>query len=356
MSGTAYITHNELTSALERLSKEMDVWIPVETGDKKWGIQFSKYQPGKAPLLERQSTTLPKKVLFPQVETLLRFCYQKDVEDRSRVTIDLKDLEDMAPAMVFGARPCDVRGFLTFDQVFLNGLHKDPYYAQRREKTLFATLVCETPDSACFCSSVGSGPADQAGSDLWIIPIEGGYLIESLNERGEKLLPKMGKEATQDQIESAQRFQEKAANERVGEGDLTRYVRAFEERFSDKAYWRDMVSKCISCGICTYVCPTCYCFTITDEMKELEGERLRSWDSCMFHQYTQEASGHNPRPTKFERYRNRVGHKFSYFPDKYNGMISCCGCGRCIRSCPVSVDIRQIVRQLKEEAGDCVST
>ena len=132
----------------------------------------------------------------------------------------------------------------------------------------------------------------------------------------------------------------------LGKGELIGKARAFEERFSDGPYWRDRVSKCISCGICTYVCPTCYCFTIADEIEDLQGERLRAWDSCMFYQYTLEASGHNPRPSKFERYRNRIGHKFSYFPDQYNGMISCCGCGRCIRSCPVSIDIRRIVGHL----------
>jgi sulfhydrogenase subunit beta (sulfur reductase) len=103
-------------------------------------------------------------------------------------------------------------------------------------------------------------------------------------------------------------------------------------------------------SICTYVCPTCYCFTITDETENLRGERLRSWDSCMFYHYTLEASGHNPRPSKLNRYRNRVGHKFSYIPEKYDGLIGCCGCGRCIRSCPVSIDIRQVVGHLKENA------
>ena len=93
-----------------------------------------------------------------------------------------------------------------------------------------------------------------------------------------------------------------------------------------------------------------YRFTRTDDMKKLEGERLRSWDSCMFYQYTSEASGHNPRSTRLERYRNRVGHKFSYIPEKYGDLIGCCGCGRCIRSCPVSIDIRKVVEGLEEKS------
>lgn len=346
MSGKAFIPNNELTSELERISREMEVWIPVALRGRKAGIHFSKYRPGEMPELGRQSTTPPKKVLFPQVEKLFEFCYHKDVENPSQATIDVEAPEKAPPALVFGTRPCDVRGFLTFDQVYLNNRYKDSYYARRREQIVFATLVCATPDSACFCSSVGSGPGDQEGSDLWLTPIEGGYVVEAINGRGLELLDKIGQEATHTQTTAAKRIQEEAATRQVGEETLMDKARAFEERFSDRQYWQEMVSKCISCGICTYLCPTCYCFTISDEIKDLQGERLRSWDSCMFYHYTLEASGHNPRPSKFERYRNRVGHKFSYFPDQYGGMLSCCGCGRCIRSCPVSIDIRQIVRQL----------
>lgn len=348
MSEKIFIAIGELTGVLERLSKEMNVWVPVEMGDEKWGIRFLPYHRDTVVVLNRQSTLGPKNVLFPQVETLLSFRYQKDDTDPSKQHIDLKDRQDISPVLVFGARPCDVRGFLTFDQVFLNGRYKDPYYEQRREKTLFATLLCDTEDSACFCSSVGSGPGDREGSDLWIIPVDDGFVVEALNEKGRKLIPVMGKQATPEQIEKARRIHEQVSTKHVGEDDLTRSARDFTGRFEDMDYWRDMVSKCISCGICTFVCPTCYCFNITDESRDLTGHRLRSWDSCMFYHYTLEASGHNPRPEKFERYRNRIGHKFSYFPDTYNGMISCCGCGRCIRSCPVSIDIRRVVHHLKE--------
>ena len=348
MSEKKFIAQDELTALLERLSKEMEVLIPVEMGDEKRGVRFLPYHRDSVVVLDRQSTINPKSVVFPQVETLLSFRYQKDDTDPSKQQVDLKDSQDISPVLVFGACPCDVRGFLTFDQVFLNGKYKDPYYAQRREKTLFATLLCDTKDSACFCSSVGSGPGDREGSDLWIVSVDDGYVIEALNERGRKLIPVMGKQATGEQIEKARKIQEQVSAEPVGEHDLTRSAKDFTGRFEDMDYWRDMVSKCISCGICTFVCPTCYCFNITDESRGLQGERIRSWDSCMFCHYTLEASGHNPRPQKFERYRNRVGHKFSYFPDTYNGMISCCGCGRCIRSCPVSIDIRRVVHQLKE--------
>lgn len=113
-------------------------------------------------------------------------------------------------------------------------------------------------------------------------------------------------------------------------------------RFTDTEFWIKQTAKCLSCGACTYLCPTCQCFTITDEGSPLEGRRLRSWDSCMSPQFTLETSGHNPRAEKFKRMRNRISHKFSYYPQSYDGAYSCVGCGRCVISCPVSLDIRRV--------------
>ncbi len=194
------------------------------------------------------------------------------------------------------------------------------------------------------------------GSDLRLTPIAGGYLLEALTERSALVIESVASLASPPsaaQEKEAAEAVAQAARQRWGEPLPEGIARDFMARFEDRGYWQEVAESCLSCGICTYVCPTCYCFTITDEIKDLQGERLRSWDSCMFYQYTSEASGHNPRPTKFERYRNRVGHKFSYIPEKYEGLIGCCGCGRCIRSCPVSIDIRRAVLGLKEDACAC---
>lgn len=353
MSGKAFIPRDSLGAALDRLSKKIEVWVPAMSEEGRWGVEFLPYRPGMRPVLDRQSTLSPKRVVFPQMETLLRFEYIKDPDDPAKVKFQLDDGQEVKPQFVFGARPCDVRGFFTFDRVFTEGPFVDGYYRNRRVNTLFATLVCREGDAACFCSSVGSGPADQAGSDLWVTPVDGGYVVEALSEKGREYVALLGDGPSELQEAAARKVQEEAAQQQVGDPDLVKSAPSFRGRFEDLDYWRSMVSQCLGCGVCTYVCPTCYCFTITDEGKDLKGERLRSWDSCMFAQYTSEASGHNPRPTKLERYRNRVGHKFSYFPEKYDGMIACCGCGRCIRSCPVSIDIRKVVQELKEKANAC---
>jgi sulfhydrogenase subunit beta (sulfur reductase) len=113
----------------------------------------------------------------------------------------------------------------------------------------------------------------------------------------------------------------------------------------DDPFW-DMVSeRCLGCAICTYLCPTCHCFDITDEVISQSGERVRTWDSCAFPSFTLEASGVNPRPSNKERYRQRIMHKFDYFVANH-GMAACVGCGRCIKECPVNLDIRVVLNNI----------
>jgi ferredoxin len=348
-----YIALDKLTRVLGRLSEILDVWVPTASEEKKRLVRFMPYQAGMIPELVEQSTLGPKGALLPQVESLFRFIYEKDPDDASHKRVELEDPVAPKPTLIFGVRPCDARGFLLFDRVFSAGPHIDGLYGARRDLTLLATLVCLEEDAACFCSSVGGGPADRQGSDLWITPIGDGYVVEALNDRALHVMDLLEEPANELQTAAATKVQQEAAERRVGNLICDQSRSNFLQRFDDLNYWQQMAGQCLSCGICTFVCPTCYCFSITDELKGMRGERIRSWDSCMFYTYTLEASGHNPRPTRLERYRNRIGHKFSYIPEKYEGIIGCCGCGRCIRSCPVSIDIRKVVENLEEKAHAC---
>ena len=112
-------------------------------------------------------------------------------------------------------------------------------------------------------------------------------------------------------------------------------------------YWKKVSMRCLGCGTCTYVCPTCYCFDIQDEKGLLKGRRARMWDSCMYPEYTMHTSGHNPRPARMNRIRNRVYHKFKYYHDNFDVNL-CIGCGRCVEKCPVNIDIIEIVSDVKE--------
>jgi sulfhydrogenase subunit beta (sulfur reductase) len=353
MGAMIFISSDQLAAALDRLAERIDLWVPSASSRNGGAVRFQRHRPGGTPVLDRLTTLSPKEVVQPQVESLLRFQYTKAMDDPAAVRISLDDRVEVKPALVFGVRPCDARAFLLSDTVFLEGPYVDVHYRAHRDKTFLASLVCREGDSACFCSAVGGGPADAAGSDLRIIPVEGGLVVEVLQERGVPIMEGLGEPATDSMREAALQVVEEVSGWRMGELDTSGSVDAFKHRFQDGDYWREVAERCLSCGVCTFVCPTCYCFTITDESRDMRGERLRSWDSCMFYQYTLEASGHNPRPTKLDRYRNRVGHKFSYFPERYEGRFSCTGCGRCVRFCPVSIDIRRAVAGLKENLCEC---
>lgn len=347
MKETLFLPHADLSAWLARLAEKATVWVPGPDSEHPDIVIYKPFAPGIRPDFRRLPSVPAKGVLFPRGEVFLRFRKDKDTTAPSGYRLSLEDVRPVGQTIIFGCPPCDALGFLVFDHAFLQGPFVDPYYQERRQNTVVVSMVCQTPDAACFCHAVGSHPADEEGSDVQMIPVSDGYVLQALTDKGQRLLDGACVPATDLQHEEAQAVKEQRRANISGDGIPPAPGDAFRMRFSDAVFWRLQTERCLSCGLCTFLCPTCHCFTITDETDGVQGERLRSWDACMFHHFTQEASGHNPRPTKAERFRNRVGHKFSYFPEKH-GRFACCGCGRCIRSCPVSMDIRAIVRALSQ--------
>jgi ferredoxin len=349
MGPIKYIKGDDIPELLDNLNREYRVLVPVKEG----GVYLFRPFDGKKTIqIEYQATAPPKDAIFPQTETLIRFIYHKDLEDLTKTEIELQENIVSHKQIVFGSRPCDARGFTIYDRVYINQRFPDPYYKTRRENTLFVSIVCTRPENTCFCTSVGSHPADPSGSDILLFPVDGGYLAQAISERGMALMGTKGFSDAEGREKEIDRVREEAIS-RMGRGkDLTGAKDKILQLFDNLSFWEGVSAKCISCGACTYLCPTCYCFNITDESYGLTGERIRTWDTCMSFLFTLEGSGHNPRPTKAHRLRNRVGHKFSYYPAIHDGIVACCGCGRCIKSCPVSVDIREIVLKAKEFRND----
>lgn len=340
MAQQKFIKTDDVSTWLEELATEHKVLAPRYEGD---ALLFRRYDSEKGICLDRQATASPKKSVFPQSEELLNFTYKKNPEDSSKVVIETIENIPEGSTVVFGCRPCDARGFTMFDRVYLEGKNKDIYYQARRENTCFITLACEKGETTCFCNWLGSGPADTSGSDVLMTPVSDGYFLQGVSEKGEKLLSSKLLSDGSGKIQEAEKFQETAEKSLSAAPDLSNTPKKLLELFDNMDFWDQVSSKCLSCGACTYLCPTCYCFNITDEECGNTGARIRSWDNCMSATFTAEASGHNPRLSKAHRLKNRVGHKFSYYPDLHDGVISCCGCGRCIKSCPAGVDIREIV-------------
>ena len=348
MSMSWFIPENEFDIFVKNLSKKRRLFVPVKENSI---VRFVEFKDGIKPYFEKQATSSAKNTIFPQTETLFRFEYKKDPKDLKKFSVEISETIEAPETVVLGTRPCDARGFLVFDKVFLNPKHPDIYYQNRREKSLFITMTCTDPEPTCFCKAVGSSPADSLGSDILITKVKDGFFVETITEKGEKLLNELNLKDGDAYSKEAEKVKDEA-NEKLESPFDTKGLSTDILKLFNTNFWEKELAHCLSCGVCTYLCPTCYCFNITDETSDSEGERIRTWDACMFFHFTLEGSGHNPRPTKAERFRNRVGHKFSYFPDKYDGMIACCGCGRCIKSCPASVDIRKVIIDLKEAANE----
>ena len=335
-----FISQDDTTLWLDELAERHVVLAPMWDNTV---VTFRPHVKGRTPVLDRMPVLPPKEGVFPQNEVLLKYKHDKDPENLDRTRVQVKETLPQETAVVVGARPCGTRGMLVFDRVYNCEKIRDPYYVSRRENTLFVTVACTRIESTCFCHDVGSHPADTEGSDVLLVPVKGGYVAEAVTERGEELLKasffKSAAEKAQEAegVKQANRAKLPEPHDYAGSGEK------LMARFDDMEFWTEQSAKCISCGACTYLCPTCYCFNITDDSVGLSGKRLRTWDNCMSFQFTLEGSGHNPRPTKAHRLRNRVNHKFAYYPELH-GVIACCGCGRCIKSCPASVDIRAIVK------------
>jgi sulfhydrogenase subunit beta (sulfur reductase) len=366
-----FLKVDALPAFLAALAKDARVIAPVKTNGV---VQFQPLGAGDAVeldvLLAKQS---PKEWLFPQTETYLKFEYGKDVPAAAEgvtdsaaesgaeapiptPTVTLEPQNEAPAQVIFGLRPCDARGLVQMDQVFggYGGFYFDPLYNARRAATAVLAVTCVEPRSTCFCTAIGGCPAGHEGVDALFTPIEGGFAVEAFTQKGEALLSTPGLvDATPAQNTEAAEVKVQATTK----VEVPFALEGIRDHLHDNIAqpgWHDLCMRCISCGTCTYVCPSCYCFSINDEVVESKGERYRVWDNCFNPVYTEETSGHNPRAQKSNRFRNRFSHKFWYYPDKYDGLL-CSGCGRCIANCPTRIDIREVLTVMGAPAGAAMS-
>jgi ferredoxin len=267
--------------------------------------------------------------------------------------------KDYSLAAILGIRPCDARAFGLVRLNFDTPEYQDPYWLNRFKSMTFVGLACHQPCSTCFCTTAGSGPFHEELLDLLLVDDGDHYLAKVLTDKGMKLAKTAGwtTDAESDalqRIASMKTAAEKKIVSRISTDNLKSKpaMEIYEEPF-----WEEISSSCINCGICTFLCPTCWCFDIQDEICDggNRGIRLRNWDSCMFPLFTLHGSGHNPRGEKLQRVRQRFMHKLKYFGDKYDVGIQCVGCGRCVRYCPVNIDIRRVA-ELMNRVESCPVT
>lgn len=272
----------------------------------------------------------PKGYFLPSTEVLF------EIEKRSNeVTLDEALPQD--EQVLFAIRPCDARGLRVLDALLVEHEPADAYYLQRRRKTTLVGLACPRLWPECFCTSVGGAPDDSADVDIMLYEVDGGYLLSEITEKGTALLAGLNAEETD---------QPAPVSDSSGPSVPVLAPEAWPALFNE-LYWARLSDRCLSCHACTYVCPTCRCFDVRDYTRAagpngIHIERLRSWDSCMAAAYRRIAGGHNPRPSKMHRLRNRYYCKFNYCPQDF-GAVACVGCGRCIAVCPVGIDITEML-------------
>ena len=362
-----YLKSDQLPAFLSWLAEKNRVVAPIKTDGV---VQFQPWAAGKDVeldvLLAKQS---PKEFVFLQSETYLKFGYQTVLPEEGaegatagepalpHESVQVEALNEAPAQVIFGLRPCDARGFVQMDRVMggYGGFYYDPLYNARREATTLLAVTCAEPRSTCFCTAIGGCPAGHEGVDALFTQVEGGFIVEALNEKGETATAGFGALTDASDAQTAEANETKVlASTKVDVPFALDGVRDNLHDNIENQRWHDLAMRCISCGTCTYVCPNCYCFSVNDEIVENTGERYRCWDNCFNPLYTEETSGHNPRAAKSNRFRNRFSHKFWYYPDKYDSLL-CSGCGRCIMHCPTRIDIREVVRVMGGAEGPAVA-
>jgi len=255
--------------------------------------------------------------------------------------------------IVIGAHPCDIHGVKILDRLFLGNI-KDPYYSKRRENLIIIGHSC-LPDDKCFCHSTGTDMVED-GFDLFLTSLNGYYLIWVGTDNGLDLA-----------IAAEDLLEEEINEEVIQEYFIWQQVR--EQRFSsnvpyfkyladimdlnyDSEVWEQFGEKCLSCGTCSMVCPTCNCFNVDDKilMSAEEGVRERMLDSCMLPYYSMVAGGHDFRPNRTDRIKLYYTHKLKEYIGKW-GQPSCVGCGRCVEYCPVDINVLTVAEALYKEVG-----
>jgi len=288
--------------------------------------------------LTEQPRRSAKEVFFPPCETILSF----EKRDGKTMVSD-PDLDRLPETVLIGVRPCDAAAPGILDALF-SWDYDDPFYLERRKRTTIVGIACTSSDDACFCTAVGCSPDARKGSDLFLLPIEGGgFVVEALDAKGSAL--KARYESLLDTVGNAR--QVPLATPDVELLDLEK-IRTWLDNDFEHPLWQEVADRCAGCGACAFLCPACHCFDIVDEGGEGSGCRRKHWDACGFGKFTMHASAHNPRDVQPQRYRNRIMHKFKYYADKF-GQTLCTGCGRCIRWCPVGIDIKAVLDEINKK-------
>jgi len=338
------ISYTDFITFIKELEKEQNIlYFPLS--DNHFSNSLINENLENFSLINIRTIEPVKSLFFPLKENLF-----EKIELRQRIVV--------------GIKWCDIQAIKVLDKIFLSD-YVDENYKNYRKQTLIFTADCINPQQTCFCSLVGGKPyVEQKDgiSDLNISFVdENNLILESFTTAGEEFLNKYFQNF--DEPTKTEEFQ-RNSNRELTNRKIYSYNKEFLKEEDEKYYktlkytyeidkiWRTEAEKCVQCGGCNFICPSCYCFLIREASKShSEQYRDKVWDVCHFTGYSRVAGGANPRRYKYQRFRNRYQCKFVCRYENFN-FYACTGCGRCIEVCPAKIDIRKVIRNLVLAKGE----
>lgn len=319
------------------MQKYGEVHIPKKKSESSY--VYDKMDSPDEIAFEFLRTIVPvKKYFMPPVEKLLNY------SNGSGFRAEMPDPEKKI--IIFGLHPCDINSIKILD-LALSGKYVDPYYFNKRKNTIIFGLGC-MPDDKCFCRSMGTDHVTD-GFDLYFIDLQNFLLVNVGSSIGDDFTKEFSdlferpEPKDIDYYIERRNIRAKAFKLTLDVSDLP-YILDIER---ESEVWEELGKKCLCCGSCSMVCPTCYCFNIYDrvDLDGTEGERFRQWDTCLAKDYTLVAGGHVFRKKRSDRVKNRYYHKQHGFVEEY-GRPSCTGCGRCIQYCPTKIHVVEVLNKV----------
>lgn len=330
------LNKKDIFPLLQELNNDRNVYCPqsMRNGD----LMLMPLGEGRFTGEIGKTTFSPKCVLFPQREDITLFRGE-----------DISKIIESSETLIFGVRSCEVTAIQFVDRFMGRDGFVDPNYQSKRDKMTIITVAChEPPSDTCFCIDARAMPFLEEGFDLQLFDAGDFYIALAGSGKGEALLDThYFKESPEEDGQRLEEIKNRALNLQVNKPGVNVAMDVLSSGNVDDAFWERLADKCINCGGCVYVCPTCTCFNIYDIPYQGGFVRRRTWDTCLHAGFTRETSGHNPRPTQGSRIARRVEHKFKFDIIKY-GRSGCVGCGRCSDTCPVGLGAIEIIEELKK--------